>query len=451
MARILISIDHKWRDLPGYVYAALQLEAIGHQVYFTRNGFEPYYVVGVRPDLVIIGHLLDPQRQKFATELSDQGVLVVLMPTEGIPTLEGYRKYSAGYDNDLSGVALHLVWNQPMADILYDNRSISRDKVRVVGCPRFDFYRLPLLNSLPTKEQFCRERQWQVKRPIVTFATNFTQAQFHERNQNFQKIDAARLGYREVVEQLAGSLEDMSRKDYESREILVNAFVRLVAELEEVNFIIKLHPSEDHIYYFDLLRDRLKNFSDRVCIVTRAYIWDVLSITDVELKRSCTTGVESWMLGKPTIEMKLNPTEWYFSPEHASGSYIATNYDDLREMTVSYLHGDPVAEDLVNKRFDFINRWCFAVDGARTQALVGEVDMLLKQAHRPRKIRFSLTRWLTWLALTLTDYRLHDAKVYGVFQMFSKSRIDKLGRIDKYFNASDVSRLRTRLSAVIAK
>jgi surface carbohydrate biosynthesis protein len=449
MAKILISIDHKWRDLPAYVYAAMLLEEMGHKVKLARTGFEPHYVVGFQPDLVVFNHLFERDRQKFAHELRMQGVHVVVMPTEGIPTMPEFRNFAAGLESDLSSVSLHLVWNQPMANILEKNTTIDRSIIRVVGCPRFDFYRPPLSSALTTKADFCRERGWRCSNPVVTFATNFTQAQFHEQNKTFLREDARRLGYGEVIKKAVGSLENMAKRDFQSREILLEAFCNLIEEMPSVNFILKPHPSEDHQYYYGLLEGRLKPFSDRLCIITSAYIWDILSITDIELKRSCTTGIESWMIGIPTIEMALNPDEWYYSEEHASGSYVATTYSELKSKITNYIEGESLSNDLLEKRQNFIDKWCFSVDGQRTAALANEIHDLIASPRPPKKIKLIFKRWLIWFAMEITDCKVHDLKLYGVRGLFSKKRIDRLGRVDKFFRSRDVSRLRNKFLSIM--
>jgi len=445
MAKILISIDHKWRDLPAYVYIGMMLEKKGHNVELIRNGYEPYYVVAQKPDLVIMIHLFDPKRQQFALELKKQGVLVVLMPTEGIPTLEGYRRFAAGVDNDLSGVDLHFCWNEPIAEILKENSTINGNMIITVGCPRFDFYRSPLSEAVIKKGKFCKQHGLSIGFPIVTFATNFTQSQFHLNNQDFLQRDAEKLGYANTVEKVTGGLGQMAQRDYESRELLVHAFIKLVKEFKKVNFVFKLHPSEDHLFYYQLLDSELKPYRDRVTVISKAYIWDVLSVTDVELVRSCTTGIESWMTGKPTIEMKLNPDEWYFSPDHASGSFIATSYDSLREKLRSYLSGEAVSDDLINRREKFIAKWCYKVDGKRSEAVVDALNDLLQRSRVDKNVKFSLKKWFIWLLLSSTDYRVHDLKIYGL-KMFSSNRVDKIGRIDKFINRKDILEWRKQLS-----
>ena len=60
-------------------------------------------------------------------------------------------------------------------------------------------------------------------------------------------------------------------------------------------------------------------------------IWDVLNATDILLQRSCLTGIEAWIMGKPTIELHLNPDDWYYSTEIAGGSDEVFNYEQLKE------------------------------------------------------------------------------------------------------------------------
>ena len=197
---------------------------------------------------------------------------------------------------------------------------MANDKIVVAGVPRFDFYSTPLKSILLTKAEFLGKYGLDSRYPLVTFATNFTQASFHTSNRDFYLHNAKKYGRDKVLEEAYGDLGDVPRRDYISRELFLDAFVTLVRNLPKVNFALKLHPTEDHQFYKDLIRRDLCSSASRVRMIAREYIWDVLNATDIELNRSCTTAIESWLLGKPTIEMQLNPDEYYFSPEFASGS-----------------------------------------------------------------------------------------------------------------------------------
>ena len=450
MAKILIAVDHKWRDLAGYVYAGLLLERLGHRVHFVRNNLEKHYISSIKPDLVLMNHLIPAKKQAFAKFLQRQNIRVVIMPTEGMPTLEGMRSHMGGKHCDLSAVDLHFVWNQPMAEILWENQTLADDKIVVVGVPRFDFYRKPLSSILLTKSAFLKKYELDTRYPLVTFATNFTQASFHTANQDFYLRNAKKYGRDKVIEKLYGDLNDVPKRDFMSREIFLDAFVTLVRNFPEVNFVLKLHPTEDHQFYKDLISKNLSASASRVRIIVHEYIWDVLNATDIELNRSCTTAIESWLLGKPTIEMQLNPDEYYFSPEFASGSDMVRSSDELVEKVSYYLSGASVAQNLQQARDQFIRKWCHSPDGNSTKTMVEHIHHLLNDNDYSQNNDDDLpANWkqrIYYSFLTLGDHIGHDLRVYGLRNTLTKNYVDKLGRFDKYFHKRDILEWKQRLS-----
>ena len=450
MANILIAVDHKWRDLAGYVYAGLLLERLGHRVDYVRNNLEKHYISSIKPDLVLMNHLIPTKKQEFAKYLQRQNIRVAIMPTEGMPTLEGMRNHMGGKHCDLSAVDLHFVWNQPMADILRENQTLADDKIVVVGVPRFDFYRKPLTSILLTKSAFLKKYELDTRYPLVTFATNFTQASFHTSNQDFYLRNAKKYGRDKVIEELYGDLDDVPKRDFMSREIFLDAFVKLVRNFPEVNFVLKLHPTEDHQFYKDLISKNLSSSASRVRIIVHEYIWDVLNATDIELNRSCTTAIESWLIGKPTIEMQLNPDEYYFSAEFASGSDMVRSSDELVEKVSYYLSGASVPQSLQRAREQFIQKWCHSPDGNSTKTMVENIHHLLNHNNYSQNNDDDLpANWkqrVYYSFLTLGDHMGHDLRVYGLRNTLTKNYVDKLGRFDKYFHKRDIIEWKQRLS-----
>lgn len=450
MAKILIAIDQKWRDLPGYVYAGLLLEKLGHKVHFVRNNLEKHCISKFKPNLLVLNHLFSKKKQEFAKYLKRKNIHIALMPTEGIPTLEGMRRFLGGQYCDLSGVDLHFVWNRPMADILRENKTLDDHKIVVVGIPRFDFYKKSLSSTLLNRSAFFKKYELDVRYPLVTFATNFTQASFHTANQDFYLKNTSKYGHDKVFEALYGDLNDIPKRDFMSRKILLDAFITLVRNFSKVNFILKLHPAEDHQFYKDLISKNLSASASRVRVIVHEYIWDVLNATDIELNRSCTTAIESWLLGKPTIEMQLNPDEYYFSPEHASGSDIVRTSNELSEKVLHYLSGGSVAQNLQHNRDEFIRKWCHSPDGNSTKTMVEYIHHLLNDNNHTRNHGNPLpSNWkqrLYYSFLTLGDHIGHDLRVYGLRNVLTQNYIDKLGRFDKYFHKRDIMEWKQRLS-----
>lgn len=449
MSRIIISIDHKWRDLPGNVYIGILLEKMGHKVKYVRYGLEKYYIPSFKPDLLLLVHLYDKERQVFTREMSDAGIKIVLAPTEGIPTLDKYRPFAAGIGCDLSSVDLHFAWNQTMADLINENLTIEQSKIHVIGVNRFDFYHQPLRSLLKSKIDFCDENNFDPALPIITFATNFTQASFYTKQQDFMEKDAEKLGYKKIMDEMHGGPREIAKKDYKSREMLIDAFINLVLSKKNVNFILKTHPSEDHQYYKDKIKVALGADVNRVAIIATAYIWDILNVTDILLKRSCTTGIEAWMIGLPTIEMKLNPEEWYFSEEHASGSDVVKTYSELESLVEDYLNGKPIEQTLLDAREQFITKWCFNNDGNATRKMVSLIGDLLKE-NEPKKIKKNRFKdYLFYKLLLVGDYFIHDVRVYGFLNTIKKRYIDKLGREDKYFHFRDIKKWKKKINSVL--
>lgn len=443
MKKIIISIDHKWRDLAGYVYITMLLEKCGYKVYLIRHGFEEIYASKIQPDMIIMIHLYAKENQKLAQKFKDANIKVVLMPTEGIPTLEKYRSFAAGSENDLSGVALQCVWNYPMYNALTGNATIDKEKIKVTGVPRFDFYKEPLTKALLPKEQFKRKYRIRNNFPILTVATNFTQAQFYHKNKEFLEQDAAKLGFGKVL-----NIKENAMQDFNSRELMLNAVSKIVVDQPEINIIMKLHPSEDHEYYFQYFKKYLMKYQDRVKIIVQDYIWDILNSTDIEIKRSCTTGIESWILGKPTIEFQLNPDEWYYSQEHASGSIVVRSYDELINTINNYLVNPQVEKSIRGKREEFLSKWCYKVDGQSSKRFIEEIKVTLgmkkKKTKFPKKIKFLLYYYM----LEMSGYFLHDIRQYGLINTLRGKKIDKLGRVDKFFHKSDVRYWKKRIKTV---
>jgi surface carbohydrate biosynthesis protein len=402
-------------------------------VILIRNGFEKYYADVYNPVAVVMIHLYDEKKQDIIKYLKKRNIMVFLMPTEGIPTLKSIRKLAAGYFSDLSNIDMHFLWNEEMKKIMLENDIINdSSRLNVVGIPRFDFYREPLNKILIPREKFKKKYNITNNYPIITWTTNFTHASFYHKNQDFLKADWKKLQMDKIF-----NPEEIARKDFESRKIAFEAIEKMLTGIPEVNLVIKLHPSEDHTYYYKRVNNLSDSLRNRIRIINKAYIWDVLNSTDILLKRSCTTGVEAWLLDKPTIELRLNPEEWYYSKEHAQGSDEVSNYQQLKEAVMYYLQGGSVSSDKKDRRRAFVRKWCSIVDGKATERFVKELDKGIKsrknnQVKSKKKDFEFIKSFLIANLMELTNFKVHDLKVYGI----SKNR-DKLGRFDKFFNRKD--------------
>ncbi len=440
---ILFFVDHKWRDLPNSVYLKLLLEKKGYKVTIARNGFESIVLPVIQPDAVIFNHVYEDKRVNLIKRFIKNGLKVIILPTENIPVLDKVKKLFAGAMTDMSVVDKYFAWNRVIADAINVQKTIKPENVHIIGIPRFDIYRQPLSSVIINRDDFLSKYNLNKKFPVVTMTTNFTMASFSFKNKEFFEKDTKELKTSEL-----GYNEQIALQDLRSREIFHRSFLRLINDYPEVNFIIKPHPSEDHIPYYDMLEQiHRKGIIGRVAVVMQEYIWDVLNATDILLQRSCLTGMEAWIMGKPTIELHLNPDDWYYSAEIAGGSDEVFNYEQLKERIDFYLNGGSVEPLKLKNRDNVLMEWCDELDGKASLRFVDELDNFLKNGQNVKK-SFSwpdIKNYFLYYIFIYPDHRLLDMKLYKN----QKKKIDKLGRTEKYFKEQDIKYWEDRLKPVL--
>lgn len=445
MGRILITIDHKWRDLPGNTYLGHLLRQRGHKVFFTRNGMEQSAACHYRPDVIVLNNLYSKKRQGLAHRLSSFGCAIFILPTEGIATSKEYRTFLAGNRDTFEHVDLHSVWGEDARDLTLEMKSLPERKIVVTGVPRFDFYRPPLRQSLLPRRDFAAKYGLDANRPILTFSTNYAMAGY---NRPGRYESYCRDYQRQGLDKGLPRLLELPRLDEESRSHFQRAFLGLCRVLSNINLVLRPHPSEEESFFHSLFDEAAALCSHRgvrLALVRQEYIWDILANTDILVKRSCTTGVEAWALDRPTIEFRLNPDEWYYSAEYASGSDEARSFDELLALIRHYLAGGAIPAELIAKRREFIRRFCYRLDGQSTPRVVEAIHGLL-QSRPPacypsdsfvvlKSLQYSLEHAADYFASDLLHYRF--------------GKMDLYGRPDKWIHDRDVRRWEGHFDSIL--
>src|SRR5207248_1457894 len=95
-------------------------------------------------------------------------------------------------------------------------------------------------------------------------------------------------------------------------------------------------------FYYDIIHNLVKQGRKRVVLSFSEPIWDVLGATDVLVQRCCTTGLESCLMGLPTLELRLNSEEIFVNPERDPCMDIVTTYEQMEGKIAYYLAGGNV-------------------------------------------------------------------------------------------------------------
>ena len=376
--------DQKWRDLPTVAAMKLSLEALGVSV-TAASSKETFSLLAVlQPDAVVLNHMYSKRHQELAAKLRSAGIAVIVQPTEGKgePAVD---RMIWGEFNDYSNIDLFLSWNERTVQNLVDGSVLHADKVRLVGCTRYDFYRYPWFSVTANRETFCRRFNLDPAKSIVTWTTKFGYAKVfgnQELTNSFVR-DFHELNVYRCYNDIGYDWQRLPAVHHDSRVELAKGFFELAASRPNLQFIIKPHPTEERSFYENHINERrLPN----VRLIYGEYIWDVLNNTDVLLQQRCSTAMESWLLGKPTIEMNWHDDDALAWPEYQAGSHKANSPSEMIDLVDNILEvGEVVDDDMRVARESNIREFAWKVDGARSSQAAHEIFCMLSDRGTTHK------------------------------------------------------------------
>ncbi|MBI5789048.1 MAG: hypothetical protein HZA78_09365 [Candidatus Schekmanbacteria bacterium] len=443
--KIAILVDHKWRDLPGYAYLKYLLENnYGHSVWLIEKGQAAKIIPSnLLPDMVLFIHLLSPALHDYVKYLKDLGIIIGILPTEGMPAIR--PDLLAGKYADYSLADFHFLWSDTMKDFMLKYKVMPEDKLFVCGCTRFDFYREPASKCMIKKEDFANKYNINIKLKTILFITNYTRSIFlaNEERRDFYLKDTK---INEKGDDVGENPLKYAQKDLESRNIFVENFKLFCSEYRNVNILLKPHPAEDIEFYRNLVSG-IKH--PNVRLIYQEYIWDLLNFTDVYIGRTCTTGVEAWFLNKPTITFNLNPAEYYYSEAQGKGSNIVRTYRELIDMTNYYLQGNEIKPEILECREKFIQDWCYKLDGRSTQRCAEIINKFIDNINIKPKIKF-LHPFLIHKILGKVKKSIYPSKPLK-FESDPNTKTNFMGHYDKYITQKDVDYWDQKIKSCLGK
>lgn len=366
---ILLLADHKWRDLPGLALLKVLLEDDhGLPVRIVHYNLWAAALLAFRPRVVCPTTMTGPREQAIARTARQMGAAVVVIPSEGIPADDGIMPVVACTHVDLSSVDLWLAWSSVVRDYMLAHGTLRPEQIVLTGVNRFDFYTQPLRQMLLPNEELRRRYGLPPGKPIVTWGTNFGHAGYvRSSNEAFIERDWQLRGltkfptYSKPREYAAADDRAMQAAQAMMKEVF--------RRFPDVNFIVKTHPAERLDIYLQYLGECRQSGLHNVFLVNREYIGDVLNASSVHIHRYCTTGVEAWMMGVPTLNLHLDG--WHLNASSGGSSGEAARHDsdvrsadDISSQIQFYLRGGRVDATKAAGRTAHLSRWLYRVDGA---------------------------------------------------------------------------------------
>ncbi len=450
LSPILLVADHKWRDLPGMTLLKMVLEdRYGLPAVVTSYAGVSACLRLFHPRAVALTTLIGPREQALARAARHIGAAVIVIPTEGIP---GSRESMAGIFRNAPTwemCDLYLPWGPVMAQFAVDEGYLPKDKVRLTGTGRFDFYQPPLSQCLMSRSLLEQHFGLRSRAPVVTWATTFVLASYaeNEKRLRYTERDLAARG----LSQIEGfaNLAAIAKKEQEAKALVLDSMRTCCESLPEAEFLIKPHPYEEFALYESLVADCRRAGIQNCHLAADVYIWDILKHATAHVHSGSTTGMEAWLMGVSTINFQPGG---YARFKCAVGGALVEQeiLDDTQTLTEGvlqrlrhYVNGGIAEPEVIRRRGQFLDRWFHVFDGHAAERQAAAIADLLKNHSRSLE-RGTSPQWVGRRApLTYLQYRVNQllGREFDApfFERGGSAPLDFLGQRDKVVRQRDVA------------
>ena len=346
--RIVFLVDNRKRDLPGLALVAHHLDRHGVEAILEPLEAWKACLAAYRPDMIVFNHLTGGHLVKYSRELKDRGVLVGALPNEGIYYSKDVLAFNASKFHNGAQIDHFFCWNKAHADALSEVLG-EKCRTHVIGVPRFDLYFSP----------FARYSTSKAGRKTILICTNFALSKFWGKDpaladRHFAPWKDRIPSYRDYHGMIA-----VNQRAKEKFFAFLDRFVRETPH----DVILRSHPLEDGTCYAEWHDALSRRVQVRISYDNSSLIADLITRCDVEIAcETCTTTLESWITGKPTIELVLEKHPLFYHDWRAAMTTTVESPDELHPAVEKLLQdGEP--EHLAQGRAEHLAEWCNSPDG----------------------------------------------------------------------------------------
>ncbi len=372
MPTVVIFVDSKTRDLMGTALIARHLEKRG-----IRCRLEPLEswracIAAWRPDFILFNHLNAPHLATFSQQCREWGVLVGVLPNEGIFYIPETMEYNSRRLVENVHCDLMFSWSELHRDVLVENRFCENpDQVIPVGVPRFDFYKQPW-------NRLFQKKIADTVRPVILANANFPLAHFAdlppERADNFFSQ------WKDIIPAYSDYWGAIHGNKSSRQRFL--SHLNALFEAGRYFVIVRPHPREDPNFYLQWF-DRLPvEHRNNMRLALKENITELILNADLELScENCTTTLEAWIAGKPTVGLAFNKHPLFYTEQVARLLPECEESDQLVAMIDEAL-ADPSQSQYAEARLRHMEKWMYKVDGRAAERVADAIGRSI--AARPK-------------------------------------------------------------------
>lgn len=411
---LLLPVETQARELDGKLYLGVEAAERGWNVMVGRGIRDKPYL----PRGIFVENSISPGRAPDIHAALAQGRKVAAWCEEGLVYYyaEEYgRRRVEAESYDL--IERYFAWGARQRNDLVDDIGCDPGKLVTSGNPRFDLLRADLKAVFDYRVDRIRAKYG----PTILVNTKFA------RYNNYMDPDyfTRKMRDRGKIQTPEQEAEQQGIVDFQRRtmEAFQAAIPTLSARFADHHIIIRPHPSESHDPW-KVLAHNLNNVS----VVFEGNVAEWILAADVCLHNNCTTGVEAYLMGRPSLSYRpvVDEAHETFLP-HVLSDEIR-DLDGLVVAIDGILAGKAGAcEACANERQSIADAYVAARRGDTASAIILEslaaVDMapvrLQHAVQRWRRLEQALRRWARPIRRLFYDQKQRAAERY-VRQKFDR-------------------------------
>jgi len=397
---VVILIDHKGRDLMGAALIAHQLDKLGIETHLEPLESWKACLNAWKPSMIIFNHLTSKLIANYSRTLRKHGVLTAALLNEGLCLTDNNRLYHSEPQHENLHCDLYMTWNKSHEQCLREHKLCTPPENAIaVGVPRFDLYTSPWSNAYKTKHQNDSIH--------ILVNTTFAIAHFFKRSEKEQEMLYAALGSGKIPENT--DYKRLIKAHYDGM-MKLPSFLKPLLEAGKYTITLRPHPREELSFYKEFIAGLPADQQQRIQLNKEESVPEAILNADIILNcEDCTTSVESWMAGKPTITLTFAKDPVFFTKTYADKSPQADTPSELIPLIEDAL-AHPEQSAYAPQRNEYLNQWIYLPDGKSSIRAAEAIQKVLNEkspSPNPPKGFSALRRGLKLRLLRLFNEPSH--------------------------------------------
>jgi surface carbohydrate biosynthesis protein len=356
--KIVMLVDNKRRDLLVATLIAHHIRNLGGEPILEPLESYRAAIPAYRPHLIVFNHLLNNQLADYSGKLREMGVKVAVLPNEAILYNPEVLRSNSRRQTDNVHADLYFAWNKEHKDMLrHMGFDLQTTRIETVGNARFDFYFEPW-------RQLFIEPKPQSSLPRILFCTNFALAAYFDNQavikQKYKKPDPRNDRYEDTWSAVLSHHRSQSK---------VLSFIEALLKTGKYEVLLRPHPSEISAFYEQWVSTLPADLKSRLTMKVEGPVFPLILNCDLEIScETCTTALETWVVGKPNIEIIFEKQKMLYMEEAAHKSPEVTTPEEL-VIEVERQLAAPDQEEYRTMRHEHLARWLDSPDGHSSEKI----------------------------------------------------------------------------------